>query len=87
MSANYSSETNHIMSAHENNFDNESETRILTQDKMEEQMGNYMAPLTRQLEDLNRLIKGMFTVQRQNVSLKASTSASFRAAGSLPDAC
>ena len=45
------SETNPVMSAHGNNTDKGSETRILTQEEVDEQIRNYIAPSIRQLED------------------------------------
>ena len=55
------SEMNPIMSAHVNDTNNETEKRILTQEEVNEQMGNYNAALTRQLRDWNRLIQRMST--------------------------
>ena len=61
MSENNSLEASPIMSAHENITDTESETRILAQEAVVEQIGNYIAPLTRQLDDLTWLMQGMST--------------------------
>ena len=58
------SETNPIMSAHGNNTDKGSETRILTQEEVDEQIRNYIAPLIRQLEDLTWLVQKMSTAHR-----------------------
>ena len=56
MSENYSSEANPIKNAHESNTDTEYETRIWTQEKVDEQIRKYIVPFTRELEDLTRLI-------------------------------
>ena len=73
------------MSANENNTDSEFETRILTHDEVDKQISYFFAPLTRQLEDLTRLIQGMFTAHRSNLFPRESTSASFSATGPSPD--
>ena len=54
-----SSETSPIMSAHENNVRNDSEARILTHKEVDEQIRNYIAPLTTQAEDLTWLTQGV----------------------------
>ena len=56
------------------------ETRILTQGEVDEQISSYIASLTRQLEDLTRLIQGMSTARGPNFSPRAGNSASSSAA-------
>ena len=86
MSHNTSSEAGPIMSAHANNIDTESETRILTtQVEIDEQISFYIALLTRQLEDLRRLIHEMVTTHRPSFSPRAGNTASSRAASPSPD--
>ena len=72
------------MSSREINADNESEAGILTQEEVDEQIRNYIAPLTIQLEEFIRFIQGMSTAHRLNLSPRAGTSASFSAAGPAP---
>ena len=76
-----SSESNDFLNALRGNADSESEARILTQEKVDEQIRTYCALLIRQLEDLNRLIQRMSSVHQQNLSSKAGTSDSSTAAG------
>ena len=59
MSEDKNSESNPIMSAKKIKTDSESGARILTQKEVDEQVKNYVASLTKQLEDLTRLIQGM----------------------------
>ena len=73
------------VSAYESNTDTECETRIVTQEEVDEQIRNYNVSLTRQLDDLTRLIQGMSTAHRANLPPMASTSASSSAAGSSPN--
>ena len=75
MIGNDGSETNTLVNAHGSKADSESGARILTQEEVDEQIKNKINPLTRQLEDLTRLIEGMSTAHRQNFSSRASTSA------------
>ena len=63
----------------------ESEERILTQRKVDEQIETYIARLTKQLEDLTRLIHGMPNLYRHNLSARSNTSASSSPAGASPD--
>ena len=65
--------------------DIEYETRILTQEEVNEQIKNYSAIVTRQLEDLTRMIQGMSTSHWPNFSPRAGISASSSAAGPSPD--
>ena len=48
------------------NTDSESEARILTQEKVDEQFKIYITHLTKQLGDLTRLTQGMSSVHRLN---------------------
>ena len=75
MSESKSSEINPIMSAHENYVRKKSEARILTQEKIDEQIKNYIALLTRRLEDLIWLIQRMSTAHRPNFFARAGVSA------------
>ena len=45
-------------------FEDEPEARILTQKEVIEQISSHISPLTKQLEDLTELIKGMSTSQQ-----------------------
>ena len=84
MSGSNSFETNAVMSASQNNTYNESEALILTQEEVDEQIRNSIAPFTRQKEDLTRLIQGMFSAHQPNLSPRAGTSDSFSTAGPSP---
>ena len=49
------------------NFGGEvSEIQTLTQEAVNEQIRGFIAPLTRQLEDLTRLVQGMTTTRHPN---------------------
>ena len=56
LSKSSSSESSPIVSASERNVEDEPEVHVRTQDEVNEQIRNYIAPLTKQLEDLTRLI-------------------------------
>ena len=73
------------MNTHENHTDNKSQTRFLTQEEVDKQIRYYIAPLTRQLQDLARLIQRMSTAHRPNLSPRAGTALSSSAAGPSPD--
>ena len=77
-------ESSPTSSAPESNTDIESKLRILTQE-VDEQIKNYIAPLTRQLGDLIRLIQEMLSAPRPNFYPRAGTSASSSAAGPSSD--
>ena len=62
-----------LLSTNSRNTVSKSETRILTEEKVEEQIKFHIAPLTRPPEDMTRLIQGMPSVYRQNLSPCAST--------------
>ena len=81
MSKSSSSET----SAHKDNVYIESKARILTQEEVNEQIRKYIALLIKQLEEYTRLIHGMSTAHRPNLSSRAVTISSFSAAGTSPD--
>ena len=83
MSENF--ESSPIMNAPERNTDEKLEERILSQEDVNEQIRSYFAPLTKQLENWNRLIQGVSTVQQPNTHPRVGTSASFSAAGCQPD--
>ena len=80
-----SSETTDLPNAHRNNTDSESEECILTQVKVNEQIRNYIAPLTKQLVILTQFIQGVSTAYQPNFSQRASTSANSSEAGKLSD--
>ena len=69
-------ETSDFPNAYRDNTGSDSEAGFLTKREVEEQIMTYIAPLTKQLEDLIWLIEGMLSVHRQNLSPKASTTAS-----------
>ena len=70
---------NAALGTHENDVKSESQTPILTRDEVDGQGRSYIAPLTKQLEDLTRLMQGMSSTQQ----LKFSPG--FSAAGQPPD--
>ena len=74
-----------ILSAHKDNVSIVSEARILTQEEIDDQIKIYITSLTKQLENLTRLIQGMSTAHRPNLSSRAGASASFSAANHSPD--
>ena len=67
MSASSSSGNKPAMSNYADNLKIESKKRILTQEEVHEQIRSYIAPLTKQLEDLTRLIPRMSAAQRPNL--------------------
>ena len=80
-----SPESSPVTNASECKVEDEPEARILTQVEVIEQIRFHIAPLTKQLEDLTRLIQGMSTAQQLNSYPRAGTSGNFSAAGYLPD--
>ena len=50
-----------IVNASERNVEIETEVRVLTQEKVIEQIRNHIAPMNKQLEDLTRLIQEITT--------------------------
>ena len=81
MSENNSTESSPVRNAPECNVEDEPEVYILTQEDVNEQIGSHIAPLTKQLEDMTRLIQGMTTAQNPTSHPRAGTSASFSATG------
>ena len=69
-----SSKTSDLPNGHRDNGDSEIEARILTRQEVCRQIKNYIAPVTKKLEDLSRLIKGLSSVHQTNPSPTASTS-------------
>ena len=61
MSENGSAEDNMAGKASENTKGEVPEIRILTEEAINEQIKGFIAPLTRQLEELTRLVQGMVT--------------------------
>ena len=78
-------ETNPILKAYGSNTNTESETRILTQEDIDEQIRNYIVPLTRQQKDLTRLSQGMSTAHRRKLYPRVGTSANSSTIDHLPD--
>ena len=76
-----SSQINPIMSSYENNTENKSKTRILTQEGLDNQIKYYIAPLITQIEDLTQMIQLMFTDHLPNLFPKACCSVSSCSAG------
>ena len=54
MSENDSPESNPLMSAHRRDIDTQSETSIMTPEKVNEEVKSYIALLTRQQEEFTR---------------------------------
>ena len=54
------------MSTHEDKV-SKSEARILALKEVNEQIRSYIVPLTKQLEDLTRLIWGIFSAEHRNI--------------------
>ena len=65
--------------------DSESETRIPTQEDVNEQMRSCIVPLTKQLEDWIRLVQKMSSAHQPNIYRRAGITACFSAAGHLAD--
>ena len=76
-----STEGSPIMNTLERNVEDEPQVLVLTQEAVNEQIRNHIAPLTKHLQDLIRLIKAMKTAQHPTSNPSAATSASFSAAG------
>ena len=62
-----SSETNDLLNAHRSDAESGSQAGILAQEEVDEQTRTYIAPLTRQLEDLTQLIQRMWSVHGPNL--------------------
>ena len=80
-----SSETSDVLNAHRGNGGFEFEAQIPTQEEGDEKNKTYITTLTKQPEDLTRLIQGMSSVHQTNVSPRASTSANSSAVGISSD--
>ena len=85
MTAISTSGTSDILNNHRGNTDSDSEARIMTQEEVNEQIKNYTANLTVQLEDLTRLRQGMSRTHQKNVSQSASTCSNSSATGMSSD--
>ena len=85
MSENSSSGNDPALNCHEDEVNGESKARILTQEDVNEQIRSCIAPQTKQLDGLTRLIQGMPSAQQTNIYSRAGTSASFSAASHPPD--
>ena len=80
-----SSGNNPTMSNQEDDVNSETEARILSQEDVNKQIQSYIAPLTKQLEDLTQLLQGLTSIQEPNFYQKAGTSANFSIADYQPD--
>ena len=70
-----SSKNNDLLNAHSSSLEFDSEPHILTQEAVVEEMKNYITPLTKQLEDLTRLVQGMSRGHQVNLPLTVGTCA------------
>ena len=61
------SENKHFLNVHRSNSDFEFEPHFLTQEAVDEQTDNYIAPLTKQVEALTQLIQRMPPVYQVNL--------------------
>ena len=62
------------ISVPEGNVNDDSETRMLIQEEVDEQKWSYLASLSKQLEDLTGLIQGTTTAQDLNTNPSAGAS-------------
>ena len=85
MSENYSTKSSPIINAPKHNVEDEPEVHVLTQKEVNQQIRNYIAPLTKQLENLSGFTQGMTTDQHPTSHPRAATSASFSVPGYQPD--
>ena len=85
MSKNSSSEGSLAVNSHDSSENEGAEIRASTQKKVNEQIKSFFAPLTRQLEDLTRLIQGITTGWHPNYHPRADTNVSYSAPGYQPD--
>ena len=76
MSEGGSSECSSAMNSHENNEKVGPEIRVLTQKEVDAGIKSFIAPLTRQQEDLTRLVQGVATASHPTYFLRADTNAS-----------
>ena len=84
MSQRNSAESSFIMITLKCNVGGELEVHVLTWKEVHKQIRNKIAPLTKKLEDLTRLIKGLATAQHSTLFPGACTSAISRAFGFQP---
>ena len=73
MNESNSSDTSLILSADQNNVNNDSESRVHRQEEFYRKVWNYTARLTKQLVDLSRLIQRLSTSHRPNFSPRTGT--------------
>ena len=85
MNESNSFETSPIMSAHKDNFTDKPKACALSQEKFDDQIKNCIAPLTKLLEELTRLIQGNSTALRPIFFPRANKSAGFSEAGPSPN--
>ena len=71
--------------AHRSNTDSDCEIQASAQEEVDEQFKNYIAHLTKQLEDLTRLIQGSWHGHQVNCQQTANTSVSFSTTGTPSD--
>ena len=76
-------ECNSAMNCHDTNENEEPEIRGLTQEEVIEQIKSSIAPLTRQLEDLIRLVQWLLVTSHPNHYPRADTDTSYNAHGYL----
>ena len=57
LSENSCSEDNPVVNSHETNENESPETRAFTQEEVNEKIKTFIAPFTRQLEDLTRIVQ------------------------------
>ena len=69
------------MNSHETNEIEEPEIRTLTQEQLKEQIKTFFAPITRQLEDLIRLVQGLSVASHPSHYPRADTDAGYNAHG------
>ena len=77
--------TTSFLNAHRSNTDSDSEPYFSVHEAVDEKINNYITLLTKQLDDLTPVIQEMTQVQQTNLPQTASTSSSFRAAGTSSD--
>ena len=76
-----SSENKDMQNAQRSNSDSESEPNILTRELVDEKFKKCIAPLTKQLEDLTRLMQRMSRAHQSKFPSTVSTSANFSTTG------
>ena len=73
---NSSSDGSRAMNSPEANENEGPEIRAITEEEIDEPINSFIAPLTRQLEDLTRLVQGMITASHPDYHSMAGTMAS-----------